>query len=85
MSRFSHCGFSNGQTVNGLPMYVTHINVYNTNEGNITPKNGIISVQKCHTIHPKEIFLQRIFKTIQSCNVKYSKSSHEPSAGGEEG
>ena len=51
MSRFFHGGFF---TVNGLPMYVRHINVYNTNADNMTIKYSIISAQKCHIIHPKQ-------------------------------
>ena len=47
MSRFFHGEFF---TVNSLSMHVRHINVCNTNVGNIKIKHSIILAQKCHII-----------------------------------
>ena len=38
MARFFHGGFF---TVNGLPMHFRHINVYNTNAGNVHPEKRL--------------------------------------------
>ena len=61
MSRFFH---DRSFTVDGLPINFRHMNVCNTNAGNVIPEKEDFIPEKMIYYPLQTIFLQRIFKAI---------------------
>ena len=75
MSRFFH---GRSFTVDGLPIHFRHMNVYNTNAGNVIPEKEDFIPEKMILSTPNNFLAEN----IQSNYVKYPKTNVEPMQGG---